>query len=85
MAHVRAGRQRRYIERAEAMAASRGLTPTPAQIAKAAEALRLADLAEMRLRAWEELQGSNSVVSLTTRTQRRIKAADPNPTYGCEE
>jgi hypothetical protein len=57
MATVRAGQRRKYLDRAAAMAVERGLTPTPAQIEKAADALRAADLAEYRIRAWNALNG----------------------------
>jgi hypothetical protein len=57
---ARAGLRRKYVEQATAMAVERGLTPTPEQIEQAATALRLADLAEMRLGAWKALQGGKA-------------------------
>ena len=56
MAKVRAGQRQKYLDRAAAMAAERGLTPTPTQIEKAADALRDADLAAWRLKAVERAQ-----------------------------
>lgn len=57
MALVRAAQRQKYLDRAAAMATDQGLTPTPVQIAKAADALRLGDLAEYRIKAWQALNG----------------------------
>jgi hypothetical protein len=58
MERVRAGQRAKYVERAAAMAAEKGWTPTLKQLEAAADALRLADLAAMRIRAWDVLNGS---------------------------
>ena len=57
MRRVRAGQHAKYVARAAAMADERGLTPTPEQLDGAARSLRLADLAQYRLDAWNAIQG----------------------------
>jgi hypothetical protein len=68
MAKVRAAQHERYIERARAVAAERGLSPTDAQLAEAARLLRLSDLAEYRLKAWNALNGASSTSGTSSRS-----------------
>jgi hypothetical protein len=62
-AHMRAGIRRRWIERAEAQAAEQGLTLTPTQIERSADALYQAALAHRRLKAYRANQARKAAQS----------------------
>ena len=57
---MNAGRFRRYVERARAIAATQGYEPSDKQLAETANALWLADLADRRYRAWQLAAGKTA-------------------------
>ena len=54
---LRAGLRQKDLNEAAAMAAERGLSPTEADLERAAKALAEARLANARLKAWDALNG----------------------------